>query len=219
MASEWKYWDVVIAMAGFLVQCGLGYLGLKRTHWEHRAGFFGLMVVGFLFTCIAVQRGIDSTDKRPAQLNTIQQNIETPPSLNVKVTPAQRSKMILGIDNIGVAARDLDRSVTFYQTLGFSKTFQNERGVTMTASSAKLFIFKAMSQEMSPRNISLAANPPGIDHISLLVDDVDRAYAELMARGISFLTEPADQTWGARTAVTRDPDGNNLYLLKWLPRK
>ena len=38
------------------------------------------------------------------------------------------AKMILGIDNIGLAVQDLARSVVFYEKLGFLKTFENERG-------------------------------------------------------------------------------------------
>jgi len=127
--------------------------------------------------------------------------------------------MILGIDNVGLAVRDLERSVAFYQTLGFRKTFQNERGSTMTAGSTKLFLFPAADREVALRAITLEANPPGIDHLSFLVDDVDRTYTELTGHGVSFLASPADQSWGARTAVLRDPDGNNMGLLTWLHKK
>lgn len=124
--------------------------------------------------------------------------------------------MILGIDNVGLAVRDLELSVAFYQKLGFTKSFQNDRGCSMTRGSIKLFLFPAADQNVLPRSVTLEANPPGIDHLSFLVDNVDRTYLEVGARGISFLSIPADQPWGARTAVLRDPDGNNLYLLTWL---
>jgi len=124
--------------------------------------------------------------------------------------------MILGIDNVGLAVRDLELSVAFYQNLGFTKSFQNDRGCSMTRGSIKLFLFPAADQNVLPRSVTLEANPPGIDHLSFLVDNVDRTYLEVGARGISFLSIPADQPWGARTAVLRDPDGNNLYLLTWL---
>ena len=127
--------------------------------------------------------------------------------------------MILGIDNVGIATRDLALSVRFYQNLGFAKAHQNERGCTMIAGTIKLFIFRAGSQESSSRAISLEGNPPVIDHSSILVDDVDRTFAELQGRGVEFVTGPADQSWGARTAVLRDPDGNNLYFLAWLAKK
>jgi len=127
--------------------------------------------------------------------------------------------MILGIDNVGLATRDLKRSVDFYEKLGFVKVDQNERGCTMIIGTTKLFIFPAGPQKAATRAITLVGNPAGIDHISFLVDDVDRSYAELRERGITFTSIPEDQTWGARTAVVQDPDGNNLYLLTWLAKK
>jgi len=36
------------------------------------------------------------------------------------------------------------------------------------------------------------------------------------AKGITFVGEPQDQSWGTRMVSFRDPDGNNLYLLEWL---
>ena len=51
--------------------------------------------------------------------------------------------MIHGIDNIGICAKDLKRVVSFYQKLGFAKAYENSRGVTMIAGTAKLFVFQS----------------------------------------------------------------------------
>ncbi len=127
--------------------------------------------------------------------------------------------MITAVDNIGVAARDLERSVAFYEKLGFNKAFANDRGCLMVAGSARLFVFHAQkgSPVAPPRDFDLN-NPPGIDHISFLVDDVDQMYEQARARGAEFQAAPSDQPWGARAAMLRDPDGNNIYLLKWIQR-
>jgi len=128
--------------------------------------------------------------------------------------------MIDGVDNIGICVTDLKKSVEFYQALGFAKAYENERGVTMMAGTAKLFIFQTRKTNSGPvaREFTLFQNPPGIDHISFAVEDVDRLYAEAKAKGIVFNSEPKDQTWGARMVSLRDPDGINLYLLKWLKK-
>lgn len=125
--------------------------------------------------------------------------------------------MISGIDNIGVATSDLQRSVAFYEKLGFSKAFENERGCLLAAGAARLFVFVAKhgSTFQQLRTFDLS-NPPGIDHIAFLVDDVDRAYEEIHARGVEFESVPADQPWGARATMLRDPDGNNIVLIAWL---
>lgn len=125
--------------------------------------------------------------------------------------------MITAVDNIGIASGDLDRSVTFYEKLGFTKAFANDRGCLMVAGSARLFVFVAKQGATAPPQRAFdLSNPPGIDHVSFLVDDVDRTHEEIRARGVEFESAPADQPWGARAAMLRDPDGNNIYLLAWL---
>jgi len=128
--------------------------------------------------------------------------------------------MIKGIDNIGICVADLRRSVAFYQDLGFSSAGENDRGVTMVAGTAKLFIFQTRKVNPPPvgRDFTLFQNPPGIDHVSFEVQDVDRVYAEAKAKGVAFDNEPKDQSWGARMVSLHDPDGNNLYLLKWVQK-
>jgi lactoylglutathione lyase len=42
---------------------------------------------------------------------------------------------------------------------------------------------------------------------------VDATYADLKARGVHFVTEPADQeAWVLRVAHFRDPDGNLIEI-------
>lgn len=127
--------------------------------------------------------------------------------------------MITGIDNIGLGVTDLARSVTFYQRLSFTKVFENDRGITMLGST-KLFLFPANATRgsVSRSLTNIHSNPPGIDHISFLVDDVDKSYDELIAAGVEIETKPADQSWGARAVSLRDPDGNSIYLLVWLAK-
>ena len=129
--------------------------------------------------------------------------------------------MLKGIDNVGVAVTDLARSAAFYEKLGFTKGYDYEadvKGCTMNAGSAVLFLFqiKQVNPQAVKRDPSLAQNPPGIDHISFLVEDVNQTYAELKAKGVAFLSEPADQDWGACLVGLKDPDGNNLYFLQYL---
>lgn len=126
--------------------------------------------------------------------------------------------MLLSVDNIGIGVTNLGRSVEFYQRLGFAKASENERGCTMIAGSAKLFLFVGSTgcEPLARQAFDLSLNPVGIDHVSFLVDNVDKTHAELVTRGIQFQTQPADQSWGARAAMLRDPDGTNIYLLSWL---
>ena len=88
----------------------------------------------------------------------------------------------------------------------------------MGAGTAKLFIFQTRRGNPAAveRDFTLFQNPPGIDHISFEVQNVDRVYGE--AKGVAFNNEPEDQSWGARMVSLCDPDGNNLYFLKWFQK-
>ena len=83
----------------------------------------------------------------------------------------------------------------------------------MAAGDARLFLF---ATRRADRQLGLFENPPGIDHISFAVADVDGVYAKLSAASVKFDGAPQDQSWGARMVGLKDPDGNNLYLLQKL---
>lgn len=53
--------------------------------------------------------------------------------------------------------------------------------------------------------------------INFEVDDVDAAYARLRAAGLAMLVDLADEAWGQRHFVTRDPDGVLLDVIKPIP--
>ena len=50
-----------------------------------------------------------------------------------------------------------------------------------------------------------AAQALGV-HVEFTTDDLDGLYAELMAKGVSFLTPPHDEPW-ERSMTALDPDG------------
>jgi methylmalonyl-CoA/ethylmalonyl-CoA epimerase len=124
--------------------------------------------------------------------------------------------MVRGIDNIGICAADLDRSVAFYRGLGFVEAYRNDRGVLMASEGVQLFLFQTRRADLLPveRELGLFGNPPGIDHISFSVTEVDALYEQLTRNGVSCGSRPEDQPWGARMFGLKDPDGNNLYLLQ-----
>src|SRR5262245_44695919 len=54
--------------------------------------------------------------------------------------------------------------------------------------------------------------PPREPTLYLEVRDVDRAYRELQAKGVTFLQAPADMPWKHRVAILRDPEGRTILL-------
>jgi len=45
-----------------------------------------------------------------------------------------------------------------------------------------------------------------------LVEDVDHAYAILMAKGVAFMGPPQEMPWGDRVITTTDPEGRTVML-------
>lgn len=58
---------------------------------------------------------------------------------------------------------------------------------------------------------------PGL--VYLYVDDVDAWQAEMLTRGVVADEAPADQPWGNRQMMLRDPDGNGVCVCAVLPRE
>ena len=119
--------------------------------------------------------------------------------------------MINGIIATVVFVRDLARCTTFYRdTLKLPYTGSDANSSTFLLQERYLILLsvsgaadllgstdKALSIEGGPR-VLLAAG----------VEDVDAAYKELKAEGVTFLRPPTDQPWGLRTAHFADPEGN-----------
>ena len=54
--------------------------------------------------------------------------------------------------------------------------------------------------------------PPREPTIYLMVENVDRVYADLTNRGVEFDQAPQDTPWGHRVAMLRDPEGRTVCL-------
>jgi uncharacterized glyoxalase superfamily protein PhnB len=67
---------------------------------------------------------------------------------------------------------------------------------------------RALSQHVPyvPPGPGQGGGPRGL--LAAVVADVDAAYEELKAKGVTFVRPPTDQSWGLRTAHFADPEGN-----------
>lgn len=126
--------------------------------------------------------------------------------------------MYEGIDNIGVAVEDLDAALQFYETVGFETERYSEADAQVTpADGTSLFVFETEGGGTVARDGELFDNPVGIDHISVLVDDVEETYETLSDAGIEFFMDPTTESdWGLRMAGTRDPSGNVFYFIRYV---
>ncbi len=122
--------------------------------------------------------------------------------------------MILGLDNVGLAVRDVARAVAFYGLLGFKSDSVAEDSAFLRGPGVALYVFRTDGPAQPPRSFDLEGNPLGYDHLSFQVADVDGACARLRELGVTVEREPQDYPWGARAACLRDPEGNCVWLLQ-----
>jgi catechol 2,3-dioxygenase-like lactoylglutathione lyase family enzyme len=148
---------------------------------------------------------------RRVQSNTSTALLKTGPERPPTLPPMNDMEL----DNIGLGTHDLARTLAFYEQLGFAVTSRSTRGATIVLGHAKLFVFIARQARLPRRSADPLANPPGLDHLSFAVADVDAAYGRLSANGVEFDCASADTDWGARAGCLRDPDGTSLFLLTW----
>jgi uncharacterized glyoxalase superfamily protein PhnB len=130
-------------------------------------------------------------------------------SLNGKKEEA--NTMIDKIEAIVLFVQDLAACTAFYRD-----TFKlNYQGSDADSSSFRLqeglyLILLSPSGTADllgmPYNAKIVGGSHGL--VAASVADVDAAYEELKAKGVTFVRPPTDQRWGLRTAHFADPEGN-----------
>ena len=124
---------------------------------------------------------------------------------------------ILGLAHIGIRVHDLERSVRFYELLGFAKTagpigpepvaiLEHPSGVEVN------LVLNAPSASEPNILMDVAVKHPGITHFALLCPDIMAAKAQLEAAGIALSGGPVRFGPGAQGIFVRDPDLNVIEL-------
>lgn len=119
-----------------------------------------------------------------------------------------------------ILVNDMAASIRFYRdALGFTLRMgnENEAYCEFVNEGHVLSLFlKPLMDEI----VGASAQSAHVDVIllALAVENVDAAYAELTAKGVTFVAPPTDRPeWGLRTAHFRDPDGLLLELNHDIP--
>ena len=119
--------------------------------------------------------------------------------------------MDLGAFSISLAVKDLDRSIAFYEKLGFTSLGgEPTQGWAILKNGDHVI---GLFQGMFEKNI-LTFNP-GWDQSANTVDpftDVRELQRALKERGVTFVTEADETTTGPAHFVIEDPDGNPIMV-------
>ena len=117
------------------------------------------------------------------------------------------------VSGITCYVKNVDRSVRFYETLGF--TFRKREPNQATAYLNWFWIDLLSIKEETRSAFRKEAEPNGAGLlISISVDNVDAFYADLLAKGLKPSTKPQNSPWGKREFLLRDPDKNKLVFFE-----
>jgi catechol 2,3-dioxygenase-like lactoylglutathione lyase family enzyme len=106
------------------------------------------------------------------------------------------------LNQVTLAASDLDRSVDFYGRLGLKQIVAGDGYARFACPDGDSTLSLERSDQV----------PPSATTVYFECDDLDGTVSALEAAGLSFEHPPADQPWLWREARLRDPDGNWLCL-------
>ena len=107
------------------------------------------------------------------------------------------------VDHVGIAVKNLDESVQFYESLGFKATGyevvaeQKVKVAFLPCGDSEIELLESTEPD-GPIARFIEKNGPGIQHVAIRVDDIDKALEELKAKEVRLI----DQTprYGAGNA-------------------
>ena len=100
------------------------------------------------------------------------------------------AQRVTGIQHIGLPTNDLKKTIEFYQSLGFEKTFETTLSTDYVAF---LQLKNIVIESFQPIDGTPAPGKGGaIDHISLDVDDIEATWDAVKAAGYTPLESEID---------------------------
>ncbi|WP_405617728.1 VOC family protein [Streptomyces sp. NBC_01511] len=108
------------------------------------------------------------------------------------------------VPNVRVQPEGLERSREFYGLLGFEEVMNQGWILTLASPAAPAAQVSFLTED---------ATGPVVADMSVEVDDVDAAYAAVLASGAEIVHTLRDEEWGVRRFFVRDPNGRVVNVL------
>ena len=122
------------------------------------------------------------------------------------------------LDHVGIAVADIRAATEFYRALGLDVESSEEVGTQqvrahfIAAGEATLELLEATA-DTSPIARYLGKRGPGLHHITLRVDDIAAALAQLKARGVRLIDEqPRRGAEGALVAFIHPASAHGVLV-------
>lgn len=117
------------------------------------------------------------------------------------------------VSGITLYVSDLDKTIKFYQDLGFTKITFDEKHASFRLNWFTLdFVASQKEEKEEFKEEANAQNRGSGVYFNINTDNVDEIYKELIKKGYGPSSEPRDWPWGNREFVLRDPDNYKLVF-------
>ena len=120
------------------------------------------------------------------------------------------------LQTITLFVEDLDAAKAFYlDVFRVPVVFEDDDSAVFKLGSMLVNLLKAEAGKELVDPAPVGRSDAGARFLlTVEVDDVDAACAELAKRGVELLNGPMDRPWGVRTASFRDPGGHVWEIAK-----
>jgi catechol 2,3-dioxygenase-like lactoylglutathione lyase family enzyme len=119
------------------------------------------------------------------------------------------------ISGISCYVEDLDRTVEFYESLGYRRGKEEPGRATLYVN---WFFMTFIAQDSeSDAELRKEAQQPAKGsgmYVHIKVDDIEAFHKDVLAAGLKPEGEPEKRAGGGREFVLRDPDGYKLVFFK-----
>lgn len=96
------------------------------------------------------------------------------------------AKYMTGVQHIGIPTNDIDKTITFYQRLGFTIAYQT---VNEKANERVAFLQFGNLIIETYENHAATLRSGAIDHLAIDVKEIDRLYEEIKTAGFHILND------------------------------